>query len=136
MQPASVKWIGQQKFEAVSPSGHTVMFDGDSQANSATSPMEMLLMALGVCTATDIVIILEKKRQKLEALEVLCSGERAEKPPRVWTKLEVLFRVRGAVQEGAFQHAMLLTKEKYCSVAAMLRKTAEISWRYEIQAGK
>jgi putative redox protein len=98
--------------------------------------MEMLLMALGACTATDIVIILEKKRQKLEALEVLCSGERAEKPPRVWTKLEVLFRARGAVEEGAFQHAMVLTKEKYCSVAAMLRKTAEISWRYEIQAGK
>jgi putative redox protein len=132
MQPASIKWIGQQKFQALSPSGHTVMFDGDSHAHSATSPMEMLLMALGACTATDIVIILEKKRQKLEALEVWCSGERAANPPRVWTKLDVLFRMRGAVDEAAFQHALELTKEKYCSVAAMLRKTAEISWRYEI----
>lgn len=133
MHTASVKWIGQQKFEAVSPSGHAVMFDGDSQSHSATSPMEMLLMALGACTATDIVIILEKKRQKLEGLEVLCSGERAATPPRVWTKLDVLFRVRGAVDQAAFRHAIELTKEKYCSVAAILHKTAEISWRYEIR---
>jgi putative redox protein len=133
MQPACIKWIGQQKFQALSPSGHTVMFDGDSQSHSATSPMEMLLIALGACTATDIVIILEKKRQNLESLEVLCSGERAAKPPRVWIKLDVLFRVRGAIDEAAFQHAMELTREKYCSVAAMLRKTAEISWRYEIE---
>ncbi len=133
MQTASVKWVGQQKFEATGPSGHTVMFDGDNQSHSATGPMEMLLMALGACTATDIVIILEKKRQKLESLEVLCSGERAANPPRFWTKLDVLFRVRGAVDEAAFQHAMELTKEKHCSVAAMLGKTAEISWRYQIQ---
>ena len=52
-------------------------------------------MALGACTATDIVIILEKKRQKLESLEVMCSGERASDPPTVWIKLEILFRVRG-----------------------------------------
>ena len=89
-------------------------------------------MALGACTATDIVIILEKKRQKVELLEVVCSGERAAEPPTVWVKLEVLFRLRGKVDEGALQHAIELTKEKYCSVAAMLKKTAKISWHYEI----
>jgi putative redox protein len=94
--------------------------------------MEMLLLALGGCTATDVVIILEKKRQKLQSLEVLCSGERAADPPAVWVKLDVLFRLRGEIDEGALQHAIELTKEKYCSVAAMLRKTAEISWRYEL----
>jgi putative redox protein len=94
--------------------------------------MEMLLMALGACTATDMVIILEKKRQKLKSLEVLCSGDRAAEPPTVWVKLEVVFRLRGSLDEDAVKHAMELTKEKYCSVAAMLRKTAEFSWRYEI----
>lgn len=94
--------------------------------------MEMVLMALGACTATDIVLILQKKRQKLQSLEVLCSGERAAEPPRVWVKLEIVFRVRGAVNEEAVKRAMELTREKYCSVAAMLRKTAEISWKYEI----
>jgi putative redox protein len=130
METASVRWSGQQKFAATGPSGHVVEFD--SESNTAAGPMEMVLMALGACTATDIVIILEKKRQKLESLEVLCSGERAADPPRVWVKLDVLFRVRGAVDEGALQRAIELTKEKYCSVAAMLKKTAEITWRHEI----
>lgn len=132
MQTASVKWIGEQKFAATSPSGHTVAFDSDRQGNTAPGPMEMVLMALGACTATDIVIILEKKRQKLESLEVICSGERAAEPPTVWVKLDVLFRVHGKVDEGAVKHAIELTKEKYCSVAAMLKKTAKITWRHEI----
>jgi putative redox protein len=63
---------------------------------------------------------------------VVCSGERAADPPTVWVKIDVLFRLRGEIDEVALQHAIELTKEKYCSVAAMLRKTAEISWRYEL----
>lgn len=132
MQTASVKWVGDQKFSATSPSGHKVAFDSDRETNTAPGPMEMVLMALGACTGTDIVIILEKKRQKIESLEVICSGERAKEPPTVWVKLDVLFRVRGTVDEGALKHAIELTKEKYCSVAAMLKKTAEIRWRHEI----
>ena len=132
MQTASVKWIGEQKFSAVSPSGHAVAFDSDRDSNTAPGPMEMVLMALGACTATDIVIVLKKKRQKLASLEVVCSGERAAEPPTVWVKLELLFRVRGALDESAVKHAIELSMDKYCSVAAMLRKTADISWRYEI----
>jgi putative redox protein len=132
MQTASVKWIGEQKFLATSPSGHALAIDSDRESNKAPGPMELVLMALGTCTATDIVIILEKKRQKLQSLEVLCSGERAAEPPTVWTKLEILYRFRGALDENAVKHAIALSEEKYCSVACMLKKTAEISWRYEI----
>jgi len=132
MDTSSVRWIGEQKFVATSPSGHAVTMDSDRTSNLAPSPMEMLLTALGACTATDIVIILEKKRQKLDALEVICSGERAADPPRVWTKLELLYRLRGALDEKAVKHAIELSEEKYCSVSAMLKKTAHISWRYEI----
>jgi putative redox protein len=132
MQTTAVKWIGEQKFSATSPSGHAVAFDSDRESNTAPGPMEMVLMALGACTATDIVIILEKKRQKMQSLEVICSGERAAEPPTVWVKLDVLFRVHGNVDEGALKHAIELTKEKYCSVAAMLKKTAQITWRHEI----
>ena len=63
--------------------------------------MELVLIALGACTATDIVIILEKKRQKIESFEVICSGERATDPPTVWTKLELLYRLRGNLDEAA-----------------------------------
>jgi putative redox protein len=94
--------------------------------------MDLVLMALGACTATDMVSVLKKKRQKLEWLEVVCSGERAADPPTVWTKLEIVYRLRGELDEAAVKHAIELSEEKYCSVAAMLKKTATISWRYEI----
>jgi putative redox protein len=132
METATIHWTGEQKFLAISPSGHAVPFDSDRESNKAAGPMEMVLMALGACTATDIVIILVKKRQKLQSLEVICSGERAVQPPRVWTKLEIVYRLRGAVDENAVKHAIALSEEKYCSVEAMLKKTAKITLRYEI----
>jgi len=132
MQTATVKWIGEQKFLGVSPSGHAVALDSDRESNKAPGPMELLLVALGACTATDVVIILEKKRQKLDALEVIASGERAADPPAVWTKLELLYRLRGRLDEAAVKHAIELSEEKYCSVAAMLKKTATLTYRYEI----
>jgi putative redox protein len=132
VQTASVKWIGEQKFIAISPSGHAVAVDSDRESNKAPGPMELVLLALGACTATDIVIILAKKRQNLQSLEVVCSGERAKEPPTVWTKLEILYRLRGNLDEGAVKHAIQLSEEKYCSVSAMLQKTAKLTWRHEI----
>src|SRR5216684_824203 len=132
MQTAVVRWAGDQKFLAMSPSGHAIMVDSDRESNKAPGPMELVLMALGACTATDVVGILEKKRQQLESLEVICSGERAKDAPTVWTKLEILYRLRGQLDDAAVKHAIQLSEDKYCSVAAMLRKTAALSWRYEI----
>jgi putative redox protein len=132
MKTAKVQWIGEQKFLAVGPSGHALAIDSDRTSNTAPGPMELLLLALGACTATDIVIILGKKRQKLESLEVICSGERAPDPPQVWTRLEILFRLRGRLEESGVKQAIELSEEKYCSVSATLKKTAELTWRYEI----
>src|ERR1700739_3433921 len=132
MQTGSVKWIGEEKFVAISPSGHAIALDSDRESNKAPGPMDLVLMALGACTATDVVSILEKKRQKLEALEVICSGERAKEPPTVWIKLEILYRLRGKLDDAAVKHAIQLSEDKYCSVAAMLKKTATVTWRYEI----
>lgn len=130
MQTSTVQWIGKQQFVAVSPSGHAIALD--SEHLTAPTPMELLLMALGACTATDIVIILEKKRQNLHALEVICTGERAPDPPRVYTKLDILFRLRGHLDDAAVRHAIQLSEEKYCSVSSTLKKTAELTWRHEI----
>jgi putative redox protein len=132
MQTASIKWIGDEKFVATSPSGHAITIDSDRKSNKAPGPMELVLIALGACTATDVVSILAKKRQKLDSLEVICSGERAPEPPTVWTKLEVLYRLRGTVDEAAVRRAIELSESKYCSVSAMLQKTATLTWRYEI----
>ena len=132
MQTASIQWIGEEKFVATSPSGHAITIDSDRTSNKAPGPMELVLMALGACTGTDVVSILKKKRQKLESLEVICSGERASEPPTVWTKLEVLYRLRGVLDEAAVKRAIELSEQKYCSVSDMLQKTATLTWRHEI----
>jgi putative redox protein len=129
---ARVQWIGKQQFVAVGPSGHAVTLDSDRSSNTAPGPMEFLLLALGACTATDVVIILEKKRQKLESLEVICSGERAADPPQVWTKLNLLYQLRGNLDESGVKQAIQLSEEKYCSVSATLKRFAELNWQYEI----
>jgi putative redox protein len=132
MQTATIKWIGNQQFAATGPSGHAILIDSDRESNTAPGPMELVLMALGACTATDVVIILEKKRQKMQSLEVICSGERATEPPTVWINLEIVFRLRGDLDDAAVKQAIALSEEKYCSVSATLKKTATLSWRYEI----
>jgi len=132
MQTARVRWVDHEQFLAVTPSGHSVALDSDRQANAAPGPMELLLVALGACTATDVVVILAKKRQRLESLEVVVSGERASEPPTVWVQLEVVYKLRGHLDEKAVRDAIELSENKYCSVAATLRKTAPISFRYEI----
>jgi putative redox protein len=132
MQTARVRWVGHEQFLGITPSGHAVPFDSDRSSNAAPGPMEMLLAALGACTATDVVIILAKKRQKLESLEIEVSGERAPEPPQVWVKLEILYKLRGVLDEKAVRDTITLSEEKYCSVAATLRKSAVITFRYEI----
>ncbi len=132
MQTATVKWAGGEEFLATTPSGHDVLLDGDRKHNAAPSPMEMLLAALGSCSSVDVVLILAKKRQKLDSLAVDVSGEKATEPPAVWTKIEMVYRLSGDLNEKAVRDSIELSQNKYCSVAAMLGKTAKITYRYEI----
>jgi putative redox protein len=134
MQTATVRWIAGEEFTATLPSGHSVSFDADRKHNAAPGPMEMLLGALGACTSVDVLMILAKKRQKLTSLEIAISGERASEPPSVWTKIEMVYRLAGDLEPKAVRDAIELSQFKYCSVAAMLRKTAEITYRFEIVA--
>ncbi len=132
MQTAKLKWVDGERFLVATPSGHSVPFDSDRDRNTAPGPMEMLLAALGACTATDVIIILAKKRQKVQSFEVEISGERATESPKVWTRLELVYKLRGALDEKAVQDAIHLSESKYCSVSAMLKKSAPITFRYEI----
>lgn len=132
MQTATIRWAGGEKFVATMPSGQSIQFAAGSTHADGPGPMETLLGALGACTSVDVAMILAKKRQKLEALELIVSGERAPSPPQVWTKIEMLYRLTGDLDEKAVRDAISLSQEKYCSVAAMLGKTAKISYRHEI----
>ncbi len=136
MPTANVKWTGGEEFTSTTPSGHTVKFDGDRKHNAAPSPMEMLLSALGACSLVDVVLILGKKRQLFTSLEVDVTGERAETTPRVWTQIEMVYRLAGDLDDKAVRDSIELSQNKYCSVAAMLGKTAKITYRYEISQPK
>jgi len=132
MRTAIVKWTGNEEFFATMPSGQTVIFDAASENKKGPSPKEILLGALGACTGVDVVLILKKKRQDLRSLEVSVSGEDAPDSPKVWTKIEILYRLTGKLDDKAVRDAIELSETKYCSVSATLGKTATITYRYEI----
>jgi putative redox protein len=132
MLKATAKWAGQMQFEGTADAGHPVLMDGESKAGN--SPMELVLLALCGCTAYDVVSILLKKREPLTAVEVSAHAEKAPEPPRVFTEIKLLYRVSGKVTRKAVEDAVRLSEEKYCSVAAMLNKTARIT--YEIRLEK
>ena len=129
MTEAKATWIEKQKFNGVASSGHTITVDGDKQAGN--SPMELVLIGLCGCTAYDVVNILSKKREPLARLEVTAEAERATTPPSVYTEIRLVYRVGGKVNRKSVEDAVRLSEEKYCSVAAMLNKTARISYRIE-----
>ena len=107
MQTATVAWIGDEKFVATSPSGHAMTIDSDRQSNKAPGPMEMLLMALGACTATDVASILAKKRESITDYRVEVSGERRNEVPRSFETIHVHHVVRGhSLSERAVAHAI------------------------------
>jgi putative redox protein len=132
MFTAKAKWTEKMQFEATANSGHLFLLDGDGQA--ASSPMELVLGALCGCTAYDVVNILQKKREPLAGLEVSATAEKAAQPPRVYTHIELVYRIRGNVSRKAAEDAVRLSEEKYCSVAAMLNKTAKIAYRIELDS--
>lgn len=130
---AIVKHAGEEFFIAISPSGHAITLDTNSERGAAPSPMELLLMALGSCTAVDVIGILEKKREQVTDYKVEVSGERRDEYPRSFKRMEVKHVITGKnISEKAVSQAIDLSTTKYCSVAATLRPTAEIVSTFEI----
>jgi len=130
---ASVHYAGEEFFIGTSPSGVSVAIDTKGDRHSAPTPMEMLLIAVAACTAVDVISILEKKRQEVANYKVEIEGERAEEHPRKFVRFNVNHIVHGrSVSEKALEDAIKLSDEKYCSVAATVRPTAEITTSYKI----
>ncbi|MGH9489809.1 MAG: OsmC family protein [Terriglobales bacterium] len=123
---AAAQWTDGERFLASGSSGHAVVMDADRGRNSAPGPMEMVLMALCACTGTDVLDILRKKRQPAAGLTVRARAERAAQPPMVYTRIVLEYEITGAVEAKAAEDAMRLSREKYCSVMAMLSSTAAI----------
>ena len=125
MIEARALWTEQDRFAAQASSGHEIVVDAGRE-KAANSPVELVLIALCACTASDVVSILRKKREPFTRVEVLAAAERTEDFPRVFTSIRLTYRVAGNVTRKAVEDAVRLSKEKYCSVSAMLEKSARI----------
>jgi putative redox protein len=134
---ARVQWVEASLMVAEASSGHAVVLDGPPEAggrNLGVRAMEMVLMGLGGCTAVDVITILKKARQPVIDCVVELEAERASQPPKVFTKIHIHYIVTGkGLQEGHVKRAITLSAQKYCSVSAMLAKTAELTHDYEIR---
>ncbi len=134
---ARVKWVEQATFLGEAGSGHAVVMDGppdEGGRNLGVRPMEMLLLGMGGCTAFDVVLILRRGRQPVTDCVVELEAERAEQPPKVFTRIHVHFIVTGrGLSEKQVARAVQLSAEKYCSASIMLGKTAEITHDFEIR---
>lgn len=133
---ARVKWLDHMSFVGESGSGHSVVMDGPPQAggrNLGIRPMEMLLLGMGGCASFDVVMILQKGRQAITDCDVEITAERAEKEPKIFTRIHLHFTVSGKQLNAArVEKAIKLSAEKYCSASIMLGKSAEITHDFNI----
>ncbi len=133
-----VKWGGVDgmSFVAETGSGHAFVMDGAPEGggrNLGPRPMETVLAGTGGCTAYDVVVILKKSRQQVSGCEVQLHAERADADPKVFTRIHMHFVVRGRdLKTSVVESAIKLSHGKYCSASAMLAKTAQITYDYEI----
>ena len=130
---ATVQYAGDEFLIGTPPSGHAQLIDFKGDRRAAQSPLEMLLISVAACTAADVVSILSKKRQDVTGYRAEITGERVEDHPRKFIKFHIHHIVQGrSVSEKAVADAIELSDTKYCSVAATVRPTAEITTSYEV----
>jgi putative redox protein len=130
MIEAFLNWTDKERYVGSATSRHSIVMDTATE-KTANSPMELVLLALCGCTASDVVGILRKKREPFTALEVRAKAERADSYPAVYTAIHLTYLVHGQVSQKSMEDAVKLSKEKYCSVSAMLEKTAKITYTIE-----
>lgn len=130
MISAKAIWTENERYIGEATSRHAIVMD-TAKEKTASTPMELVLIALCGCTASDVVGILKKKREPFTSLEVSAEGERAADYPQVYTEIKLKYRVGGKVSRKAVEDAVHLSKDKYCSVSAMLQKNAKITFEIE-----
>jgi putative redox protein len=132
MGTAIVKWIEGKQFIGIDSTNHSVVLSTPDEG-IGIKPSDLLLIAVASCTAVDVVEILAKKRTPLTYLEISSSGEQDQDPPWTFRKIHLQFKIKGKnLTEKAVEQAIQLSEEKYCSVAATIRPSAQITTDFEI----
>lgn len=123
----------QRQFTGQTGSGHHLLLD-DTAGGTGAKPIELVAVGLAGCTAFDVITVLRQKyHQKVTGYQVRVEADQAERPPQVFTAVRIHHIVTGIeIDEQALQEAIRLSEEKYCSVGAMVQKTASLHTTYEI----
>jgi len=133
---ARIQWVEARTFVGEASSGHSVVLGtahGAEGTKPGPSPMELVLIGTGGCSAWDVVHILEKGREAIEGCTVELEAERAPEDPKVFTQVHMHFVLRGqALDARKVERAINLSVEKYCSASAMLSKSATITSDFEV----
>jgi putative redox protein len=133
---ARVRWVDGAMMVAESGSGHALVMDGPEEfggRNLGVRPMEMLLLGMGGCSEFDVVHILRKGRHEVRSCEVALTAERAETDPKVFTRINMHFRVGGpGLTEKAVERAVKLSAEKFCSASIMIGQVAQVTHSFEL----
>lgn len=134
MANAKVKWTSGRTFIGVDSTNHSVVMSSPGDG-IGMKPSELLLVALGACSSYDVVSILEKRKKRLEKLEVTLDAEQDEEAPWTFRKIHMRYVLRGVDLEAKdVEKAIALSEEKYCSVAATVKGKAQITWEFELEA--
>jgi len=137
MSEIKIKWTGEVQFVASDERGHSVVMDIPVEkggGGTGFKPSDLLPIALGGCSAVDVVRILQKKRQDLKSMEVTVGWEQEQEFPQYFKKIHLSYRIVGkGIKKEAVERAIELSEEKYCSVGATLKPRAEISSSYVIE---
>lgn len=135
---ALVRHLQGVTFAGKADSGHWVMMDGPSElggSDAGSRPKELVLMALGGCTGSDVAAILQKKRIPFEDFELHITANVAEEHPQVFTSIHIEYVVFGEnINPADVERAIELSTTKYCAVSAMLRASVKITHSYQIKA--
>jgi putative redox protein len=131
-----ITWKGKMVFEGKTESGHSVLMDAKPEfggEDRGPRSMELLMVALGGCTAMDVISILKKMRVDLESMTINIDSEQAPEHPKIFTKIKIEYNFTGKnIKEENVKKAIQLSQEKYCSVSAMLKEKAEITYKWNI----
>ena len=133
---ATVRWTNGMQFSGAGAAGTTITMDSRPEhggVGAGPSPMETVLLALGGCTGMDVVSVLQKMRAPLEGLEIRITAERAEEHPRVFTSIALEYILVGTgLRPDQVSRAVELSQTRYCSVSAMLKQVAALTYTWRI----
>jgi putative redox protein len=132
MAEATITWLENMTFVGTDSTNHSVVLSSPSDG-VGMKPSELLLVAVGSCTAVDVVNILRKKRRAVSGLRIKVTAEQAADPPWSFQKMHIHYELTGPnLREADVAKAIELSEHNYCSVSTTLAPTVAITTSYEI----